>query len=258
MVEADLFQPIPGLPGWRAAHLPSTGSTSADLAALAGRGAAGQGRLWFTAGQQTAGRGRRGRPWASPPGNFFGSLLLADPAPADRMGTLPLVAGLAARDAIAGELGGGGPAVTLKWPNDVLVDGAKCCGILLERLALPDGRPAVIAGCGVNIVAHPPDTPYPATHLRRFNARAGFASLFHRLAGAFADALALWARGTDIGAVRARWLDHASGIGGPLTVRLQRTSHTGVFSDIDPDGRLVLRLADDTSKRFAAGDVFFH
>lgn len=258
MGEELIFEPIPGLPDWRAAHLPSVGSTSEELVEIARSGGAGDGRLWLTAGEQTAGRGRRGRAWSSPPGNFYGSLLLVDPAPDVALGTLPLVAGLAAREAIAGERGEGAPDVALKWPNDVLVGGAKCCGLLLERLSLPNGPAAVIIGCGVNIVAHPPDVPYPATHLKAHRKEANAASLFHRLASSFAAALALWDHGTNMGAVRDRWLDHATGVGGPLTVRLDTVAHTGTFSDIDGDGHLILRLPDGTSKRFSAGDVFFH
>ena len=138
MSETLVFEPIPGLPDWRAAHVATTGSTNADLAALVRERSAGEGRLWLTAGEQTQGRGRRGRPWSSPPGNLFGSLVLVDPAPVDRIGFLPLVTGLAVRDAVAAELGEGGPSIALKWPNDVLIDGAKCCGILLESLSAPD------------------------------------------------------------------------------------------------------------------------
>lgn len=257
MESALVFEPVPGLPEWRAAHVAAIGSTNAALAELARAGQVGEGRLWLTAGRQTAGRGRRGRNWASPPGNFAGSVLLADPAPPALIGTLPLVAALAARDAIAGELGEATSRVMLKWPNDVLVDGAKCCGILLERTTLPDGRTAVIIGFGVNIATHPDDTPYPTTHLRAHRPDAGATGLFMRLAEACAAHLALWNRGADIRAIRDRWLDHASGLGHPITLRLERDAHSGIFSDIDAEGHLILRLPDDTSKRFAAGDVFF-
>ncbi|WP_424992170.1 biotin--[acetyl-CoA-carboxylase] ligase [Oceaniradius stylonematis] len=257
MSETLVFEPIPGLPDWRAAHVATTGSTNADLAALVCEGRAGEGRLWLTAGEQTQGRGRRGRPWSSPPGNLFGSLVLVDPAPVDRIGFLPLVTGLAVRDAVAAELGEGGPSIELKWPNDVLIDGAKCCGILLESLSAPDGTNAVIIGCGINVTAHPLDTPYPATHLTAHRPDATSRSLFHHLAGAFAKVLNDWNRGRNTSAIRERWLDHARGRGQPLTVTLDNATHQGIFEDIDADGYLILRLPDGTSTTFAAGDVFF-
>lgn len=257
MSETLVFEPIPGLPDWRAAHVATTGSTNADLAALVRERSAGEGRLWLTAGEQTQGRGRRGRPWSSPPGNLFGSLVLVDPAPVDRIGFLPLVTGLAVRDAVAAELGEGGPSIELKWPNDVLIDGAKCCGILLESLSAPDGTIAVIIGCGINVASHPLDTPYPATHLRVYRSDAASRSLFHHLAGAFAKVLNDWNRGRNTSAIRERWLDHARGRGQPLTVTLDNATHQGIFEDIDADGYLILRLPDGTSTTFAAGDVFF-
>ncbi|MBO6636472.1 MAG: biotin--[acetyl-CoA-carboxylase] ligase [Roseitalea sp.] len=257
MSETLVFEPIPGLPDWRTAHVPSTGSTNADLAALVRDGRAGEGRLWLTAGEQTQGRGRRGRPWSSPPGNFFGSLALIDPAPGDRIGFLPLVTALAVRDAVAAELGEAAPAVDLKWPNDVLIDGAKCCGILLESLSAPDGANAVIIGCGINVTAHPLDTPYPATHLQAHRPDATSHSLFHHLVGAFAAIFGDWNRGRNTSSIRERWLGHARGRGDRLTVTLDNASHQGIFEDIDADGYLILRLPDGTSKEFAAGDVFF-
>lgn len=252
-----VFEPIPGLPDWRAAHVATTGSTNADLAALVREGSAGEGRLWLTAGEQTQGRGRRGRPWSSPPGNLFGSLSLVDPAPVDRIGFLPLLAALAVRDAVAAELGEGAPAIELKWPNDVLIDGAKCCGILLESLSAPDGANAVIIGCGINVTSHPLDTPYPAAHLNEYRPDATSRSLFHHLAGAFANVLNDWNHGRNTAAIRERWLGHARGRGQSLTVTLDNATHQGIFEDIDADGYLILRLPDGTSTKFAAGDVFF-
>lgn len=159
MGEDLVFEPIPGLPDWRAAHVASIGSTNAELIARVEAGKAGEGRLWLTAGEQTAGRGRRGRSWSSPAGNLYASLALIDPAPPEHVGLLPLVAALAVRDAVAAELEGVEATVALKWPNDVLIEGAKCCGILLEATVMPDGRQAIVIGCGINIGAHPLDTP---------------------------------------------------------------------------------------------------
>lgn len=258
MVEDRVFEPIPGLPDWRVSHVASTGSTSADLITLVSAGKAGEGRLWLTAGEQTAGRGRRNRRWSSPVGNLHTSLALLDPAPTAHIGFLPLVAALAIRDAIDDELDGTDATVALKWPNDVLINGAKCCGTLLETATTPDNRPAVIIGCGINISAHPLDTPYPATHLRDHQPSADARSLFHRLAASFAATLADWDRGRNGSALRDRWLEHALGRGEPLTVRLDNAIVQGVFEDLDEAGLLILRMSDGASRRFAAGDVFFN
>lgn len=257
MGEDLVFEPIPGLPDWRAAHVASIGSTNAELIARVEAGKAGEGRLWLTAGEQTAGRGRRGRSWSSPAGNLYASLALIDPAPPEHVGLLPLVAALAVRDAVAAELEGVEATVALKWPNDVLIEGAKCCGILLEATVMPDGRQAIVIGCGINIGAHPLDTPYPATHVRAHQQNADAHSLFQHLAVAFAARLAEWDRGRNRLAIRKSWLEHALGKGAPLTVRLEDATFEGVFENLDDTGRLVLRLPDGASKRFAAGDVFF-
>ncbi len=257
MVEPLPFEPIAGLPGWSAAHLTSTGSTMTDLARLVAEGRAGEGRLWLTAAAQTAGRGRRGRPWTSPPGNLYASLVLVDPAPPGSLGTLPLVCGLAMRAAVAEELGEGAPPVTLKWPNDVLIDGGKCCGILLEQVPVPGGGMAVVFGCGINITSHPLETPYPATHLKAHQPNASAQTLFHRIAEAHAHCLARFDHGRGAPAIVADVRRHVHGVGQSMTVRLESNQSQGVFEGIADDGRLILRLADGTHKRFAAGDVFF-
>ena len=257
MQEPLIFEPIAGLPQWRACHVASTGSTSADLMALAARGRAGEGRLWLTAGAQSAGRGRRGRSWSSPTGNLYASTLLIDPASADRIGTLPLVAAVAMRDAIAAELGEGPAQVQLKWPNDVLIDGAKCCGILLEAAVMPDGRQAIVIGCGTNITGHPLDTGYPATHLKAHAPASSAQTLFHHMVEQFAATLSQWDRGRNLPVIRERWLSHARGLGKKLSVNLSDRRLDGVFEAIDAEGQLILRMTDGTHKRLAAGDVFF-
>lgn len=251
------FAPIAGLNHWRAAHVLQTGSTNEDLAALAAAGAGGDGRIWLTAGQQRDGRGRRARGWHSPQGNLHASTLLIDPAPLQMLGHLPLVAALGARAAIAAEIGDDDGLVQIKWPNDILIDGAKCCGILLESRSVADGHMAVIAGFGINIVAHPPDTPYPATHLRQWAKQSASTSMFQHLAESFAAMFQLWRGGANLTEIRAQWLAHARGLGKPLRVNTHDDSIDGVFEQMDEDGQLVLRLPDGTHKRFASAEIFF-
>ena len=124
----------------------TVGSTNAEALALARAGE--RGPLWITARAQSAGRGRRGRTWVSEPGNLYASLLLTDPAPPERAAQLAFVAALAVHDAIAATAPALASELAFKWPNDVLLGGAKLAGILIEA----EGAPLVVAiGIGVKI-----------------------------------------------------------------------------------------------------------
>ena len=224
-----------------------TGSTNDDVAALASAGAP-EG-LWLRADAQTGGRGRHGRAWVSKPGNLYASTLVRlapgdPPAP-----TLALVAAVALEE-LAGALVDPGRLV-LKWPNDLLLDGAKLSGILLERAG-----GAVVIGFGVNLAHHPQGIDRATISL----AAAGIdppppdAFLFD-LAAAFARWLGRW-RGEGLGPVRRRWLERAHPPGTALTVRIPGSASVdGLFDGLEPDGALRLRLADGTMHVMHAGDV---
>jgi len=247
-----------------------TGSTNADMAALA-LGGLGEG-VWLRAERQSAGRGRLGRAWISPVGNFAGSTLVrvrrSDPAPA----TLALVAGIAAQDAIAtylrnlpkdmpgatavrekkqGARHRGDDGLRLKWPNDLLLDGAKVAGILLERV-----DDAVVVGIGVNL-AHHADLPDRATtSLAAHGVEVDPAAFAETLAESFARWVGRW-RGEGLAPVRAAWIAAAHPIGTALTARLPDGSAIdGMFAGLDADGALLLRLAAGETRVIHAGDVF--
>src|SRR5262245_14857271 len=133
-------------------------STNTEALTLARAGE--RGPLWVTAGRQSAGKGRRGRSWTSEPGNLFASLLLTEPAPPEHWAELSLVAALAIHDAIADLAPAARSRLAIKWPNDLLLDGAKFAGILAEA----EGT-TVVVGIGLNCASHPADTDYPATNL---------------------------------------------------------------------------------------------
>ena len=192
----------------------------------------------------------------SAPGNLYASLLLIDPAPLSRIGTLPLVAGLGAYRALRPFFANHPQALAIKWPNDLLVDGRKICGILLESEMLADGRLAVVIGCGVNCATHPETPLYPATDLAECGIEAGPERLFPSLAAEMAGVLAEWAGGVGFAGIRESWLLAAGGRGGPVTVRWQDDEKTGVFEDIDRDGYLLLN-AGGVRQRISAGDLFF-
>lgn len=216
-----------------------TGSTNADLLEFARAGAA-EG-LWLRAERQTGGRGRQGREWASPPGNLYASTLVrlrpGDP-PAH---TLALAAGVALHDAVSLGL--------LKWPNDLLIEGAKVSGILLERT-----EDAVVIGFGVNLAHAPALLDRPTTCLAHNGIVTTPDAFLRRLAASLAARLAEW-RGT-FATIRATWLAAAHPQGTPLAVKLpDGTVATGTFAGIDDEGALRLRLAGGAVRVIHAGDV---
>ena len=222
-----------------------TGSTNADMLLLARQGA--EEAFWLRAERQTAGRGRQGRAWTAPPGNLSASTLVrlrpGDPPAA----TLALVAAVALHEAV----GVFGVETQIKWPNDLLVSGAKLSGILLER-----SGDAVVIGTGVNLAHHPDLPDRPTTSLAAHGAMVGPDACLDVLAEAFARWLAHW-RGEGIAAIRAAWLAAAHPIGTALTVRPpDGSAYDGLFDGLDPDGALILRLAGGQRHVIHAADVF--
>jgi BirA family transcriptional regulator, biotin operon repressor / biotin---[acetyl-CoA-carboxylase] ligase len=211
---------------------------------MAARGEAHDGD-WLVAELQTAGRGRQGRAWESPKGNFYGSTLVKirpdDPA----IGGLSLAAGLGLCTAV------GDPA-SLKWPNDLLIDGAKVAGVLLER-----SGDAVVIGFGVNLISAPQIAGRQTTTLNR-DGHSSYTpdAMLDRLVEWVAWAIDLWrTQGTAF--IARRWQDEAHPLGTALSVSLPDSTHVnGVFDGLDNDGAMKLRLADGTHRVIHAGDVF--
>ncbi len=204
--------------------------------------------VWLRAERQTGGRGRQGRAWVSPPGNLYASTLVR-PRPSDPpAATLALVAAVALEEAVSAYVPG---MALLKWPNDLLIDGAKLSGILLERAG-----DAVVVGIGINLAHHPTDTDRVATSLGAYNAAVAPEDFAETLADAFARWVERW-RGEGIDVVRRRWVERAHRPGTPLTARLPDGSAIdGLFEGLDGEGALILRLADGTRRVIHAGDVF--
>lgn len=244
----DFFQPI-----W----LESVASTNEEAKRLAAIGAA-EGVLVIAA-EQTAGRGRRRRTWASPPGNLYLSLVLRPDRPIRTALEIGFVAAVAVAESLAAFLPAG-VEVRLKWPNDVLIGGRKVAGILLEADSEPGRDIAVLTlGVGINIVSHPPAeaTSYPPTCLCAEGAVGTTADdVLAGFAGAF---LAGYRRWLDVGfaPVRRDWLARAFDRGGSVDVRLDETTTVrGRFLDLDGDGALLLEGEDGHRRRITAGDVF--
>lgn len=228
--------------------VPETGSTNDECLALA-RAGAPEG-LWLRADVQTGGRGRSGRNWISPPGNLYASTIVR-PQPGDPMSpSLALVAGLAVHDAVAASAPG--RDLMLKWPNDLMYDGAKLAGILLEG---EDG--AVICGFGVNLAHSPEGLDRPVTSLA---AAVGIAprpaEFIERLADSFGQWLGLW-RTRGLGFIIDQWRERAHPLGTPLNADLGEGKRIeGRFDGLDAIGALRLRLADGSVRVIQAGDIF--
>jgi BirA family transcriptional regulator, biotin operon repressor / biotin---[acetyl-CoA-carboxylase] ligase len=244
--------PRAGDAGYRLRAFDSVGSTNGEATALARAGDPGP--LWVAAVHQSAGRGRRGAAWATPPGNLAATLVRTTDLPAATCATLGFVAGLA----LVGALRAVAPEVepALKWPNDVLVGGGKLAGILLESETVGDGR-IVAVGIGVNVVAAPQGLPYPATSLRALGSAAAAEDLFAALSDAWLDVEAIWDEGRGMDAIRRLWLARAAALGHPVAVRVNASLARGVFETIDKAGRLILRRDDGTLAAISAGEVHF-
>jgi len=213
------------------------------------------GNLWIVGQEQTEGRGRRGRHWFSGRGNLYASLLLIDPEPAARIAELPLLAAVALSEAID-KTAGTHHLARLKWPNDLLADGAKLSGILLEAETLPDGRQAVVLGFGVNVAAHPDKALYPCTDLHALGYRAEPQAVFDHLSRSVSHWLRIWSQAAGFSAIRMAWLSRAAHLGQTISVQNGTREVTGLFRDLDEKGHLVLALDTGEQLTIYAGDVF--
>ena len=253
--------------GYRLDSHPTITSTNAEALRLARAGDGG--RLWVVSPHQTAGRGRRGRAWETPPGNLAATILTLVDCPPTHAATLGFVAGLSLDEALRrtapslavamaldGVEGVGG-RLRLKWPNDVILDGSKLAGILLEAEPLAGGRLAIAVGIGVNVVAAPAGLPYPATSLAGLGVGVDAAGLFAALAEAWAGIERIWdnARGFEV--IRGLWLDRAAGLGERVSVAVGGEVLSGVFETIDGEGRLIVRSDDGSTRAISAGEVHF-
>lgn len=238
----------------------ATGSTNADLLAAARAGAAD--RTVLVAERQDAGRGRLDRSWVSTPGAglTFSVLLRPVGVPGERVGWLPLLAGLAVVRAVSAL---SSVPVALKWPNDVLLGAAqaKCAGILAEAEPTAPGGFAVVVGIGLNVAGAPADLPEGATSLHAAGARLDRCEVLAAVLARLLDDEADWraaAGDPDACGLRAAYRAACATLGRDVRVSLPDGSALlGRAQDLDPDGRLVLRLtvgAGDV-RTVAAGDV---
>jgi len=248
--------------GYRLTAFDQIGSTNAEAMSRARDGE--RGPMWFVTTEQTAGRGRRHRPWIAPRGNLASSILeVMDVSPAVAA-TLGFAAGLALEAALrtisveAALRSDGSDQLRfgLKWPNDVLAGGQKLAGILLEAEALQNGL-AVVVGIGTNVVAAPEGTPTPATSLNARGIQVGAEELFKALSDAWVEFHGIWDHGRGFAEIRTQWLRCAAGLGERVAIQTGNSTLEGAFDTIDETGCLIVRTAEGKRVPVAAGEVYF-
>lgn len=235
-------------------HFTEIDSTNAEAHRLAANGE--RGPLWLVAGRQTAGRGRLGRQWISEPGNLYATILFTITAPSPVMGQVSFPAALAVHETAASVLPKGPADLAIKWPNDVLLGGAKFAGILAETLSQNADRTTTLAiGFGINIAHAPEGTPYPVTTLAQHGASLAPLDLYMTLAEALTKWLAAWDEGRSFDVIRREWLSRASALGRTFAATSGRTSLSGAFVGLGDDGAMILELADGSRRAVHSGEV---
>lgn len=229
------------------------GSTNDEGKRLASEGAPA-GTL-IVAAEQMSGRGRLGRNWSSPPGNLYSTLILRPSVSPAEAARLSFVTAVAVAEAIAPLLPSN-RLVSCKWPNDVLIDGAKCAGILLESHTNPAGLVDwVVVGVGINLAHYPDEARYRATSLHDAGATITIEELLKAYTGTVLTWVNRWQK-EGFASVREAWLAFAGNQGGMLRVQNESDVIVGEFVSLDESGALLLRLANGTLKKVAAGDIY--
>jgi BirA family transcriptional regulator, biotin operon repressor / biotin---[acetyl-CoA-carboxylase] ligase len=214
------------------------------------------GPLWITATRQSDGKGRRGREWVSETGNLFCTGLFPHSGTPASAARLSFAAALAVHDTVSSFQPDN--ETKIKWPNDVLLGGAKISGILLES-GTTDGQLWVAIGIGINITSAPDDTKYAATYLNAdiLQERHSYVSdtkqeLFKR----FEFWLEIYTR-DGFEPLRVAWLERAQGMGDPVTAKLPNKTIEGKAIGMDAAGALELKTRSGETIKIHAGDVFF-
>lgn len=237
--------------------LHSVDSTLNEAARLAPKLAA---PTWILAHEQTNARGRRGRAWAMPKGNFAATLIMRPTEQPAVVALRSFVASLALFDALVACTGRAEP-FALKWPNDVLLNGGKLAGILLENTAYPDGTMNLAIGIGVNLIEAPGKDQVEAGALAPVDLQSETGARVDP--EEFLEMLAIgydrWEKSfTTYGfaPTREAWLARAAKLGEPIRARTTNDEFHGTFETIDSDGNLVLVTATERMA-IPAADVFF-
>lgn len=241
--------------GYARIVLPEVDSTNAEAARVA-PGLSGP--AWVLALRQTAGRGRRGRAWADPAGNFAATLVMRPEGVPGQAAMRSFISALALFDAFVAATGRAEP-FALKWPNDVLLNGGKVAGILLESIGTGRGVSHLAIGIGVNLLSAPapePEAVPPVSLMAETGARVTPEEFLDLLAPAFARREAQFTT-YGFAPIRTAWLARAAKLGQTIRARTMQETHEGVFESIDDSGALVLNTAKGRLS-IPAADVFFN
>lgn len=233
-------------------------STNEEAKRLAGGGASHGAVIW--ARRQTSGRGRMGREWVSAEGNLFVSILLSPGQDLATCSQLSFVAANAVAESLASIISDGSE-ITCKWPNDVLLNGKKLGGILLESFTMPDEhgkeRQWVVVGVGVNVDSFPEHVMFPATCLREAGVEIISAKIvLSRFIHNFILSYDTWIK-KGFKPIQKQWMERAYNLGHEIEVVIGDKQLEGVFEGIDATGRLLLKANKGAATGIAAGDVFF-
>ena len=215
---------------------------------------------WILALTQTAARGRRGRPWAMPAGNFAATLAMRPNESPDRVALRSFVASLALFDAFAAATGRAEP-FALKWPNDVLLNGGKVAGILLESGGAGGQISHFAIGIGINLASAPDASQVEAGALRPVSLREELGititpeEFLDLLAPAYARHEAIFTT-HGFAPIRTAWLARAARLGEQITARTTNSTTTGLFETVDDAGNLILSTSTGRVS-IAAAEVFF-
>lgn len=230
-------------------------STNSEALRLANSGVRGD--FLIRTHKQTGGRGQKGREWISINGNLHASILLESYALPKNNPQLSFVVANAMYDTILelAEVQKASINIQLKWPNDILIDGKKVAGILLESITCQN-KNNVIIGFGVNVIKAPASLGQQVTCLFDEGLILGNSDVFlHILMNHFNRSYQEWCLDNDFTSIRKKWMQHAYNLNQVITINDGVQSVSGVFKEIDHDGALCMQLEDGRVCVFYAGDI---
>ncbi|MET3590116.1 BirA family biotin operon repressor/biotin-[acetyl-CoA-carboxylase] ligase [Bartonella silvatica] len=219
-----------------------------------------RGHLWIVAQEQSQGRARRGRTWSSSKGNLYSSLLLIDNLIYQTAAQLGFVAGVSVVEAVEQFIKDEkkmSTVVGLKWPNDILLGGAKSSGVLLEAFKLPSQQCALVIGIGINVKYHYEDAPYPTSSLKNIGLHIEAEQLFTVLTECFSKNYLLWKQPNGCEIIREKWLLHCAHLGKFIKIVNDEKNIEGIFDGLDSDFNCIVKQNNGQQAIITAGDVHF-
>lgn len=247
--------PVTSFPS-KISRFPLIDSTMDEARRLIESGQSLDGELIW-ADEQSKGRGRQSRTWITCPGNFMGTIVLNPKVPASKAAEISFVTALAVGETVKLFI----PntyQIHYKWPNDVLVEGKKIAGILLEAVNLPtQASPWISIGIGINVQSHPENVFFKSTCINKFAKKdLNLLDIQSRLCALFEKYLNIW-RQEGFSPIRKFWLKSAANLGKRINVISGENTITGKFIEIDSQGRLILEDESHHQIKILAGDVYF-